>query len=154
MSRRERMARNTGSLFEVSEDKQAPYICHSLEIVFDGGCAGPGAHAYGSYVIWFNKRQVAHERKEFGQGSTSNIGEWSILLCALEHAASLCDPSCTEVSVKGDSALVVHGAARRWKVKAPHLRPIAEQVWSVADKFGSISFTWWGRENSVQILGH
>jgi ribonuclease HI len=128
-------------------------ILHTVKMCFDGGCLGNG-HGYGSYAFWADGKKVAHERKGLGEQSTSNVAEWDTLRLGIAHVASLYDPAHTRIEIRGDSRIAVDGAARRWKVRAPHLRPIAEQVWQLLDRFAETDLQWWSRVNSVRILGH
>lgn len=124
-----------------------------IELCFDGGCSASG-HGYGSYTFWINGNQTGPIRHEFGVRHTSNASEWDILRHGLEAAVAAVDPVTTKIDIRGDSRLVVEGAAGRWKVSAPHLKPIAAEVRRMLGLFAEANLQWWPRENSVRIFGH
>jgi len=100
------------------------------------------------------------QERDFGPQSMNNVAEWLTLEAALQQCLTLsfCGTFLSKERIKlyvlGDSMLVIRGAAKSWKVRAPHLRPIAERVWALAAQFPHIEFKWWARENSVRVLGH
>lgn len=126
-----------------------------VELCFDGGCSTDNRrYGYGSYTFCIDGVKSGHERIEYGEGCTSNVAEWESLRRGIEAVIAACDPATTRLEVRGDSRLVVDGAAGRWKVKAPHLLPIAADVKILLGRFASFDLQWWSRENSVRIFGH
>lgn len=126
-----------------------------LTMIFDGGArpTNPG-NGYGSFQIADEQSVIETVRKEYGSPVTNNQAEWLTLLAGLERVIEKYGTSGFELCVSGDSAIAVYGAAKKWKVRHPGLRPIAERVWALAAQLDSVSFQWHPRSQSVASLGH
>jgi len=126
-----------------------------LTLIFDGGArpTNPG-NGYGSFQVSDEQGVAKIVQKEYGSPITNNQAEWMTLEQGLLDITGERGFSGYELLVKGDSSLVINGAARLWKVRHPNLRPIADRVWALCDKMASVSFVWHPRSHSVVILGH
>lgn len=99
---------------------------------FDGGSRGnPGPAAYG--WVLYDPDGDEHEADGVRIGTaTNNVAEWTGLLRGLEHAA---ERGIRNLSVRGDSELVVKQVTGAYKVKNAALKPLAEQVAAVMRRF-------------------
>lgn len=79
-------------------------------IYFDGGCNPNPGMMETCYVV--NGKEV-YDRRNFGIG-TNNVAEWSALIDALLHCE---ENGYTNVTIYGDSKLVVNQAMGTWKIK-------------------------------------
>ena len=70
--------------------------------------------------------------------TTNNVAEYGALLAGLNRCREL---NIQELSVFGDSNLVINQMKGKWKVKSAHLRTIYTQAQKVARYFTSISYT-------------
>ena len=89
-------------------------------IYFDGGCRpNPGLMSVGI---------VADDGYEFyetrGQG-TNNLAEWLAIIEAAAHGAKM---AAEQLTLCGDSSLVINQAAGNWKIKRPEFRPLYVQL--------------------------
>lgn len=85
-------------------------------IYFDGGCRpNPGLTSVGV---------VAEDGYEFyetrGQG-TNNLAEWLAIIEAAAYGAKM---AVEQLTLCGDSSLVINQAAGNWKIKRPEFRPL------------------------------
>lgn len=131
---------------------EPPPSWERITIVFDGG-AKPN-FAYGSFKV-MEWKSTATQRREYPNLSTSNEAELTTALEALDYVRkALAGPKFTHVTMKGDSMLAIECLGKRWKCRAPHLRPIVEQFWLLQEQIGKVSLVWQSRKFSVAILGH
>jgi ribonuclease HI len=126
---------------------------HRVVLVFDGGTSCNGSRvsdSYGSFKI----NDAAPVRVTFPKGLTNNEAEYGSLIAGLEAVAKMFPPESTVVEVHGDSALVINQVNGDWNVKQEHLRPLCWKAQELADQFKDITFEWWPRKKSVELLGH
>jgi len=117
-----------GSLFETPE----PAVLH-----FDGGSRGnPGPAAWGFTLTDAAGTSLAAEGRVIGV-ATNNEAEYGGLIAGLERALELGIP---DLSVHGDSKLVIEQMAGRWRVKAPGLQPLNSNARSLSRRFRTITF--------------
>lgn len=129
-------------------------------LIFDGGSQGNPGPAFGSYAIIRNAdgwRRIT--RLEFENEMTNNEAEYETLIAGLQDlVASITeagqDPHAFSVEVRGDSRLVIHQVAGRWKVRKPHLRPLWDRARGLLQRFGAYELTWQPREATEALLGH
>lgn len=72
-------------------------------------------------------------------GSSHNVAEYHGLLVGLEHAL---DIGVTDLTVYGDSDLVIGQMVGRSKVKAAHLKELHSRARALAGQFERIHFEW------------
>ena len=83
-----------------------------MEIYFDGSCKpNPGKMGCG-VVICHEDGNEAVEIKDLGLG-TNNVAEWTALILAMDIVKSR---GYQNVSIKGDSKMVIQQALGNWKV--------------------------------------
>lgn len=127
-------------------------------IIFDGGSRGNPGPAYGSYILRARDGRESLQRLDFGHG-TNNVAEYRALIGALEDLVARIeqtgdDPARFTVEVRGDSQLVLNQVGGRWKIKQPHLRPLAEQAQGLLRRFASYVLLYHPRSENVRLLGH
>jgi ribonuclease H / adenosylcobalamin/alpha-ribazole phosphatase len=106
----------------------------------DGGSRGnPGPAGYGAVVRDASTGGVLAERAEGLGITTNNVAEYAGLIAGLRAAAEL---GATDVEVRMDSKLVVEQVTGRWKVRQPHLQPLASEAAALVRRLGRVRLTW------------
>jgi len=128
-------------------------------VVFDGGSRGNPGPGYGSYALQFGDEppQVVH--LEFGQEMTNNEAEYEALIRALEDlrgrlTAMGANPQQCEVTVRGDSRLVINQVTGAWKARDPRMLQYRNRVRELLRSLGRVSFEERVREEIEGVLGH
>lgn len=107
------------------------------EIWFDGACSGnPGPMGAGAVV-----RVAGHDRvlsRAMGRG-TNNEAEYHGLILGLEEARRL---GADEVTVRGDSQLVLRQLEGQYLVRAANLRPLFERARALYTSFAKRRIEW------------
>ncbi len=134
--------------------RTAPYV-----VTFDGGADPNPGKGYGSFHIASPTGQEILERRDFsGSGTpmTNNQAEYRTLIEALIFLKQkLGERAALEhVRVDGDSQLVINQVQGTWKVRQENLKPLRSEAATLGSSFGSISYRWHRRDNSVRLLGH
>jgi ribonuclease HI len=107
-----------------------------IEIWIDGLCqpVNPGGTACYGYIIKRNRKAVDKNCGVIGIGKnmTNNVAEYTALICALrEVKRQRLQNELVEnelVVIKSDSKLLVNQMNRKWKVKAPLIKPLYKQA--------------------------
>jgi ribonuclease H / adenosylcobalamin/alpha-ribazole phosphatase len=111
-----------------------------LIVEADGGSRGnPGPAGYGAVVRDAETGEVLAERAAALGTTTNNVAEYQGLIAGLRAAVELA-PSAVEARL--DSKLVVEQLSGRWKVKQPHLQPLAAEATALARSLPDVRFTW------------
>lgn len=124
-----------------------PKIFPILEYVlyFDGCSKGnPGPSGIGA-VIYKNKIEIWNACKYIGDKRTNNESEYSALIMGLEEAIKM---DIKELSVCGDSLLVINQVNGIYKVKNQNLLVLYENVLLLKSKFTYIDFNHVYRNNN------
>ena len=124
-----------------------PKIFPILEYVlyFDGCSKGnPGPSGIGA-VIYKNKIEIWNSCKYIGDKRTNNEAEYSALIMGLEEAIKM---DIKELSVCGDSLLVINQVNGIYKVKNQNLLVLYENVLLLKSKFIYIDFNHVYRNNN------
>ncbi|MEK6986363.1 MAG: ribonuclease HI family protein [Candidatus Thermoplasmatota archaeon] len=104
---------------------------------FDGACLGnPGPMGAGAVVETGDKRQELS--KGMGRG-TNNEAEYHGLLLGLRHALAA---GVDEVTVRGDSQLVLRQVEGRYAVRAPGLQPLHAEAVALLKRFRTVKLEW------------
>ena len=74
-----------------------------------------------------------------GWATTNNVAEYSGLIAGLRAALKA---GAASVEARMDSKLVVEQMSGRWKIKHPHLRPLASEAAGLARELGEVTYTW------------
>lgn len=101
---------------------------------FDGGSnpnPGPTAGAY-----WFEIGFVKYQGGVYFEHGTNNIGEYEGLLSGLERLVEL---GCKNISIEGDSLLVISQISKLWKASHPEMEKRRNAAWKLFEQFDSIT---------------
>jgi probable phosphoglycerate mutase len=110
-----------------------------LILYADGGCwPNPGPAAFG-VVAEVDGRVVWAFSAAIGE-ATNNVAEWRAAIAALEYASQATHDT---VELRMDSQLVIQQLNGRWRVKQPHLKPLAVQAAALVQTF---------RDRDVRLL--
>lgn len=103
-----------------------------LELYFDGGCKpNPGKMEVAVTVTGSNK----YLYEKIGMG-TNNEAEWIALLLTVDHAISL---NAKDVTIRGDSKLIINQAKHEWKCKDTKLKKYLDEYDRLATYFDTIT---------------
>jgi ribonuclease HI len=110
---------------------------------FDGACLGnPGPMGGGAVIEADGQRKVL--ARAFGQG-TNNQAEYHGLILGLRHALAL---GATDVTVRGDSQLVLRQLDGRYAVKAAGLQALHDEARLLLTRFARVRLEWVPRERN------
>jgi probable phosphoglycerate mutase len=114
---------------------------------FDGGARGnPGPAGYGAYIVDDDGTVLAELSGALGI-ATNNVAEYNGLLAALQWAA---DHDITELTVKGDSLLLIEQMRGNYKVKNEGLRPLYHRAKMLVMQIGNVRFEHVGRHLNAE----
>ena len=112
---------------------------------FDGGARqNPGPAGYGVYIVDDNGAVLAELHGALGI-ATNNIAEYRGLIAALQWAV---DNNVTEITIKGDSLLIVEQMRGNHKVKNEGLKPLYLQARLLVMQIGDVRFEHVPREKN------
>jgi probable phosphoglycerate mutase len=104
---------------------------------FDGGArSNPGPAGYGVYIVDDGGNVLAELSGSLGN-TTNNIAEYNGLIAALQWAV---DNKVTQITIKGDSLLIVEQMRGNYKVKNEGLRPLHMQARMLMMQIGDVKF--------------
>lgn len=121
-----------------------------LWIHFDGGCLprNPGGVATFGWIIGSGEETLTEDNGVLTEGpeATNNYAEYCSLGLALRH---LVDHQWTgNLTIYGDSQLVIYQLTEKYKCKAPHLIKLKTRCLELLSKLGNYSAEWIKRENN------
>ena len=91
----------------------------------DGGARGnPGPAAIGVLICDESGESLREHRETIGE-ATNNVAEYTAVIVGLEQAKEL---GASEVDYYVDSELVAHQINGKYRIKAPHIRALYQQV--------------------------
>ena len=112
---------------------------------FDGCSKGnPGMAASGA-VIYQNDKEIWSGSKFVGHNETNNYAEYMGLIIGLNKAIEL---NITELSVEGDSMIVIKQMNGEYKVKSSNLIELYKLANQLKSKFQHITFNHIYRDNN------
>lgn len=112
---------------------------------FDGGArSNPGPAGYGVYIVDDEGKVLAELHGSLGI-ATNNIAEYRGLIAALQWAV---DNNVTQITVKGDSLLIVEQMRGNYKVKNEGLKPLHMQARMLVMQIGDVRFAHVPREQN------
>lgn len=99
-------------------------------LYFDGASrSNPGPASYGGVIYDENNNEIATYKKYIGK-HTNNVAEY--LGCF--HGVRACiQEGIKNVTIYGDSKLVIEQVSGRWKVKSDNIKPIYNEIKKVLD---------------------
>jgi ribonuclease HI len=112
---------------------------------FDGGArSNPGPAGYGVYIVDEVGNVLAELHGSLGI-ATNNVAEYRGLIAALQWAV---DHNLTQITVKGDSLLIVEQMRGNYKVKNEGLKPLHMQARMLVMQIGDVRFAHVPREQN------
>ena len=112
---------------------------------FDGGArSNPGPAGYGVYIVDDQANVLAELHGSLGI-ATNNVAEYRGLIAALQWAV---DHNVTEITVKGDSLLIIEQMRGNYKVKNEGLKPLHMQARMLVMQVGNVKFAHVPREQN------
>lgn len=114
----------------------------SIVIHTDGGARGnPGPAGIGVEIKDIDGSLLGTVSEYIGE-ATNNIAEYTAIVRALEHTATLVpDTKGVQLSIKLDSQLVERQMNGVYKVKDAGLKPLYERVKELVMEYASVTFT-------------
>ncbi len=104
---------------------------------FDGGArANPGPAGYGVYIVDEAGNVVAELSGSLGI-TTNNIAEYNGLIAALQWAV---DHGLKQITIKGDSLLIIEQMRGNYKVKNEGLKPLHLKARLLVMQIGDVRF--------------
>lgn len=124
-------------------------------VYFDGACepfnpGGLGTYGYAIYDEAGRRLARGYGVACHGDGCTNNVAEYTALREALKKALEL---GCAEVSIKGDSQLVVKQMRGEWGVNSLRLLNLKEEVEGLLGRFAKWEIEWIPREENREADG-
>ena len=115
----------------------------------DGAARGnPGAAGAGVFVHAESEEGLPAEELFEALGiATNNVAEYSALLLALRRAE---ERGAQDVAIASDSLLLVEQMLGRFKVRAPHLKPLFAEAYRRAKGFRHFSIRHVRREQNIE----
>ncbi len=109
-----------------------------LFIEIDGACKGnPGPAGIGVVVKDESGAMIDEIARPIGI-TTNNVAEYKALLAGMQDAI---DRGATELVAQTDSELLARQVQGRYKISAPHLRQLFQQVQALMSRFESFEIT-------------
>jgi ribonuclease HI len=107
-----------------------------FEAYFDGGkrSKGNSGPAACGAILLREGSEIRRDRRFIGI-ATSNDAEWQGLLLALRIAKEVV-LSTDELTIYGDSKLVVNQVLGKWRAKDPKMAAYRDRAWEVGEKIG------------------
>lgn len=104
---------------------------------FDGGSRGnPGLSGCGA-VIYHDNNEIWSGYLYLGEKQTNNYAEYMGLIFGLEKALKM---NITNISVQGDSLLVINQLTNKYKCKSENLIELYAKATELSKQFKSIEF--------------
>ena len=113
----------------------------TLTIFTDGGARGnPGPAAIGAVLYDADEQELGTVSEYLGE-ATNNVAEYTAIVRALEHAATVVDDTkAYQVTLKLDSQLAQRQLIGEYKVKDQTLKGYYDQVKALEPEFASIDY--------------
>jgi len=118
-----------------------------LVVNCDGASRGnPGPAGAGAVLATPDGDVVAEIAEGLGE-TTNNVAEYTAVIHGLQRASEL---GATDVLVRSDSLLLVNQLTGRYRVKTPHLVPLARRARELAARFDRVRFEHVPRGRNVE----
>ena len=130
----------------IAVDRPGPVVVH-----FDGACQTVAGRRFAAYGFTVEGAGLRHEENGLAvppdhDRATNNVAEYVGAIRALEWLVVV--PYRGEVTVLGDSELVIRQMHGEYEVRAEHLRPYHERLRQLAARFARATFSWVPREQN------
>ncbi len=114
---------------------------------FDGGARGnPGPAGYGVHIVDDAGTVLSEQHGSLGI-ATNNVAEYRGLIAALQWAV---EHGVTQLTVRGDSLLIVEQMRGNYKVKHEGLKPLYLQARMLVMQIGDVKFEHVRREDNTE----
>jgi len=123
-----------------------------IYLYFDGLCLpkNPGGVACYGFVVYENGKELSRgyglAARPWSEEATNNVAEYVGLLKGLEWISR--NRPKEDVTVRGDSRLIVMQMAGKFKVRSKRLRPLHERCKMLESKLGNVVYEWVPRETN------
>lgn len=136
--------------------KEADY---KFSVMFDGGYFYDTKQAYGSWEVQFNGFSKHVNRQHYLQADydvklSNNVAEYLALLSALQWLDAVKEKSLYQLSIHGDSQLVIKQLSGDYKCKCPAMKSLHADCWGFLYDWKEWSVHWHQRKHSVKRFGH
>lgn len=111
---------------------------------FDGASRGNPGEAGAGALLTDDSGNVIWECAKYLGHKTNNEAEYNAVIMLLKEAKNR---GIKELTICGDSKLVVSQLSHLWKIKMPHLRELAIEAWSTAEGM-NVKYIWVPREQN------
>ena len=128
------------------------YMNKNLIIFTDGGARGnPGPAGIGVVIASDDGKTISRHKKYIGE-ATNNVAEYKALILSLEEAVKISNFQypISNIQINMDSELVVRQMQGKYKIKEPTLKVLAQEVFSLINKFKNVEFTHVFREKNKE----
>jgi len=121
------------------------------KLYFDGACelTNPGGVTTYGFAVFRNKELIKTENgiacEPFSICSTNNYAEYTAMIKGLKYCI---DNGISELSVKGDSKLVINQINGVYSVKSQNIIPLFQKAKDLSQQFKKISYIWIPREQN------
>jgi len=133
----------------------------SVRLSFDGGSRGNPGPAYGSFRVRGTGSAAALQtlrRLRFARGTNNEAEYWSLLeglrWTLNEARRKRLSPQELDLSVHGDSLLVIRQLEGAWKARDTRMRGLRDEAQSLLGRFNDVRLKHRPRERSVAEFGH
>ncbi len=140
----------------MADDGQVPRGIVTLDappavVEFDGACEHTRRGSVAGYGFTVSGLGIGHEGHglavpPFHPRATNNVAEYVGAICALEWLAR--QGYRGEVTVRGDSQLVIRQMTGEYRVRKEHLKAYQERLMQLAALFRRVEFQWVPREQN------
>ncbi len=120
---------------------------------FDGACepVNPGGIATYGYALYDERGEIVTRGHGVASAltpqATNNYAEYTALVSLLEKALEL---GVEEISVRGDSELVVRQMNGVYAVRSPNVAPLYEKAKELSERFTRFNIAWVPRERNAE----
>lgn len=131
----------------------------TVVLFFDGGSRGNPGPAYGSFLYRLSWNGTERAQLDFAEVLTNNQAEYRTLIAALDAVLAKLrdqsqDPKTITLLVYTDSELLTRQLQGKYKIRNPHLKPLAEYVQSLFAQFKEWHIQWQPRRVIYSYFGH
>jgi ribonuclease HI len=118
-----------------------------LVLYVDGACSGnPGPCGSAAILKDPDGTTLLERARAFGP-ATNNVAEYQAIILGLEMAAEL---KPRRLTIRSDSELMVRQLAGQYRIKAPHLKPLYNQVMRLLKPFENVEIEHIPREKNTE----
>lgn len=120
-----------------------PSVVKEVIIHFDGASEGNPGHSGAGWVIFVNNEML--EGSEYLGIKTSNQAEYSALIRGVSSVSKQVNPEDVNISILGDSQLVIRHLTGEYQVRSKKLLPLYKQATNLLGNFNTWRCEWINR---------